>query len=65
MPYWKNVSESTYERPGDGVHGPWVAQPGDTVEADTNPVPGCFEEADTAPPAPAQADTSQEQGHEE
>lgn len=53
MSYWKNVSESTYERPGDGVHAAWVAAPGDVVECDTNPAPGSFEPADQAA-APAQ-----------
>jgi hypothetical protein len=46
MPQWKNISESTFERAGDGEGSPgWTAEPGDIVEADQNPAPGSFEEA--------------------
>jgi hypothetical protein len=52
MPFWKNISETTYERPGDGVTASWMAAPGDVVECDTNPAPGSFEESETAPESP-------------
>lgn len=57
MPSWKNESESTYERPGDGTHDGWTAGPGDVVEADANPAPGAFTETKAKA---AKADTGQE-----
>ncbi len=54
MPFWKNISESTYERPGDGVHAGWMAAPGDVVESEDNPGPDSFELTDTPPASPAE-----------
>ena len=59
MPQWKNISESTFERAGDGEGSPgWTAEPGDIVEADQNPAPGSFEEvgAETAAPEAPEAE---------
>lgn len=68
MPFFVNKSESTYERPGDGVHPAWVCEPGQTVECDTNPAPEAFEETvEAGEPAatPGVESVDQEQGHQE